>query len=98
MPSTLRFLVDESMGLAVARYLRQEGYDALAVAEITPRAEDSDIPAAAVSQGRIVITSDKDFGELVFRGGQDHRGVLLFRLEDDTAAARVRIMASVLAG
>ena len=92
----MRFVVDESTGKAVVEYLRGSGHDAVAVAEHMPQADDLDILAWAVGDGRVVITSDKDFGELVFRLQRPHAGVLLLRLRDDRAANRVRVVRTVL--
>jgi len=43
------------------------------------------------------MTNDKDFGELVFRSGRTHAGVVLFRLQDESQDNRVR-MAQIVAG
>ena len=96
MPATLQFLVDESTGIAVIRYLRGFGHDVLAVAEAMPKADDLDILARAVSERRILVTNDKDFGELVYRSGQAHHGVLLLRLRDESSANRVRVVKAIL--
>ena len=96
MPATLQFLVDESTGIAVIRYLRGFGYDVLAVTEAMPKADDLDILARAVSERRILVTNDKDFGELVYRSGQAHHGVLLLRLRDESSANRVRVVKAIL--
>ena len=90
------FIVDESTGTAVVEYLRNVGHDVLAVAETMPQADDSDILARAASEGRILVTNDKDFGELVFRSGQAHHGVVLLRLHDERPANRVRVMKAIL--
>lgn len=92
----MQFVVDESTGAAVAEYLRSSGYDVLVVAETMPQADDADILARATAEGRIVITNDKDFGELVFRSRQAHQGILLLRLHDESAANRVRVVKSIL--
>jgi predicted nuclease of predicted toxin-antitoxin system len=92
----MKFIVDECTGTAVAQHLRAAGHDVLAVAEIMGQAEDSTILDTAVEQKRILITNDKDFGELVFRQGFSHCGVLLLRLQDDSAPNRVRVVKSVL--
>ena len=92
----MQFIVDESTGAAVAEFLQSSGYDVLAITESMPQADDATILARAVADGRIVITNDKDFGELVFRGRQTHPGILLLRLRDESAANRVRIVKSVL--
>lgn len=61
-----------------------------------PQANDPDILVRAVSEGRILVTNDKDFGDLVFRSGQAHHGVVLLRLHDESATHRVRVLKSIL--
>jgi len=90
------FIVDESTGTAVVEYLRSIGHDVLFVAEAMPQADDPDILGRAVSEERILVTNDKDFGELVFRSGQAHHGVVLLRLHDESPANRVRVVKAVL--
>jgi predicted nuclease of predicted toxin-antitoxin system len=63
-----------------------------------PQADDADILTRATAERRVVVTNDKDFGELVFRSGRAHQGILLLRLRDDSAANRVRVVKSVLDG
>ena len=96
MTATVRFIVDESSGTAVVECLRSAGHDVLAVAETMPQADDPDILARAVSEGRIPVTNDKDFGELVFRSGQAHSGVLLLRLHDESPTNRARVVKAIL--
>jgi predicted nuclease of predicted toxin-antitoxin system len=68
----------------------------VAISEVMPQAVDREILVRAAGEDRILITNDKDFGELVFRSGQVHHGVLLLRLRDESAANRVRVVRSVL--
>jgi len=69
----------------------------VAVADIMPEADDEEILEYAVTEGRIVVTNDKDFGEIVFRSGKAHRGVVLLRLRDERAENKARMMKAVLA-
>ena len=92
----MQFMVDESTGTAVVEYLRSVGHDVLAVAETMPQAEDLDILARAHGEERILVTNDKDFGELVFRSRQAHHGVVLLRVHDESSANRVRVVKAVL--
>ncbi len=62
----MRFIADESCDFAVVRALRQAGHDVMAVAEMDAGAEDSLVIARALSDQRVVLTEDKDFGQLVF--------------------------------
>ena len=91
-----RFLVDESTGRGVTDWLRTAGHDVICVTESLPEARDSDIMDLAVQDHRIIITNDKDFGELVFRSGRLHAGILLLRLNDESAANRVRMVSFVV--
>ena len=75
----MRFLADESCDFAVVRALRSAGQDVVAVADISPRAEDAQILHLASQQQRVVITEDKDFGQLVFAFGKNTQGVIFLR-------------------
>jgi len=63
-PHGLRFLVDVGVGKGIEKYLLEEGFDTKAVRDIDPRMEDDEIIRIAVSENRMVVTMDKDFGEL----------------------------------
>lgn len=74
-------LVDENMPKTVIALLRARGHDVLSVKETLRGADDATILARAQTEARIVITRDKDFGELAFRAGLPAScGVVLFRL------------------
>ena len=75
----MRFLADESCDFAVVRALRSAGHDVVAVSEFSPGAEDAQILHLASQQQRIVITEDKDFGQLVFAFGKNTQGVIFLR-------------------
>jgi len=66
----VRFLADESCDFAVVRALRSAGFDVVAVAEVVPRALDEAVIELAVLEDRIVLTEDKDFGQLVYGSGR----------------------------
>lgn len=62
----MRFLADESCDFAVVRALRAAGHDVRAVAEAMPGGDDEDVIALAARDHRLLLTEDKDFGQLVF--------------------------------
>ena len=92
----LRLLVDTSLGLSLEDCVRNSGHDATFVRDIDPRLPDSAILELAVREHRMVVTMDKDFGELIYRAGRGHRGVLLLRMEDQSAAVSASIVARIL--
>jgi len=57
---------------------------------------DGEVLRAAVVEDRILITNDKDFGEMIFREGREHRGVVLLRLQDERAENKRRVLESLL--
>jgi predicted nuclease of predicted toxin-antitoxin system len=65
----VRWLIDESVDAALAVELRNAGHEVIYVAEVDPRANDLDILLRAEREDRLLLTEDKDFGELVFRQG-----------------------------
>ncbi|MGD9975724.1 MAG: DUF5615 family PIN-like protein [Desulfatirhabdiaceae bacterium] len=94
--SELKFLIDVGVGKRIERYLREEGYDIKAVRDIDSRMEDENIIHTAVTENRMVVTMDKDFGELVYHGSMKHCGVLLLRLENATGTEKLQIVKHIM--
>ena len=94
--SELKFLVDVGVGKKVEEYLLEKRYDTKAVRSFDQRMPDQEIIRLAASEKRIVITMDKDFGELVYHSGMDHSGILLLRLEDATGSEKQKVIAQIL--
>ena len=75
----MRFLVDENLGKRFANVMNRSGHDALFVGDIMRSAPDEKILEFAKKENLIIITEDKDFGELVFRSKKSTKGVILLR-------------------
>lgn len=75
----LRFLSDESCDFAAVRALRSAGFDVKAVSECMRGADDEAVMELARSEARILLTEDKDFGQLVFAAARASCGVILLR-------------------
>ncbi|MCG2791691.1 MAG: DUF5615 family PIN-like protein [Actinomycetia bacterium] len=63
----MKFIVDECVDWQIIDYLRKIGYEILYVPEIEPGISDEKVLDIANKESAILITADKDFGELVFR-------------------------------
>lgn len=88
----MRFLADEGVERAIVEALREAGHDVAWVVEVARGADDAAVIALAVREQRILLTNDKDFGNLVVRQGYAVGGVILLRLKQVKArqkAARV---------
>jgi len=63
----MRFLVDECTGPKVAGWLRGEGHEVFSAFDEARGMADADILEKAFIENWILITNDKDFGDMVFR-------------------------------
>ncbi len=95
----MRFLLDESAEFRIAAYLQSQGHDVTAIAHDYPASRsDRDVLAIAHQEDRILITNDRDFGELIFREQQPHAGVIYFRLPlASSVAEKIRWLERILA-
>ena len=77
----MRFLADEGVDISIVSGLRAAGFEVYYVIEEIRSLSDDELLQIAYAENRILITRDKDFGELVYRLQKVHSGVILLRLE-----------------
>ena len=92
----MKFIADEGVDAPIVLALRNSGYDVLYILELSPGKQDDTILAEANDQNRILLTQDKDFGELVFRLRQIHSGVVLIRLHGINPFEKANIVKKAL--
>ncbi|MFN0013245.1 MAG: DUF5615 family PIN-like protein [Saprospiraceae bacterium] len=85
----MKFAVDEGVDSRIVSFLRTTGHDVLYYAEVEQSTSDIEILKKAEAEGRVLITRDKDFGELAFRDRMPFCGILLLRLEKLPSRLRV---------
>lgn len=88
----MKFLADENIGLAVINPLRRLGFDIKSIKEIKPGLKDPEVLSLANRENRVLITTDKDFGELVFVNKLAHTGVILLRLKRETTNTKFLVL------
>jgi predicted nuclease of predicted toxin-antitoxin system len=76
--------------------LRADGHDTVYVAELSPSITDDEVLDEANARAALLLTGDKDFGELVYRLGRVHGGVVLIRLAGLATAAKADAVTAVL--
>ena len=77
----MRFLADENFPYDAVSALRDVGHDIVWIRESTPGIDDEEVLARAEAEERIVLTFDKDFGELAFyKKLPASCGIILFRI------------------
>lgn len=87
--TAVRFLIDENVPRPIFEWLQSEGHDLLMAGEVAAGESDTHWLSLAESDQRLIVTADKDFGELIFRDQLNSHGVLLLRLYDLTIPERL---------
>ena len=92
----MTFVADESVDRQIVEAVRSLGYEVLSIAETTPGMRDEEVLSRARNSRAVLVTGDKDFGELVFRQKQIHNGIVLFRLAGVAPAAKAHVMKAAI--
>jgi predicted nuclease of predicted toxin-antitoxin system len=93
----LRFLADENVERQLVAALRDAGHDVEYIAELAPGSADEEVLQRARRGSAVIITGDKDFGELVYRRKRANAGVVLLRLRGLTAKKKLSVTLQVFA-
>ena len=90
----MRFLVDRCAGRRLADWLRSEGHDVVEARDLGPDPGDRALLARAEAEGRILVTLDTDFGQLIHLHDVPHAG--LVRLPDVPADRRIALAGELI--
>lgn len=94
-----RLLLDENMPRSAGRLLAAQGHDVEFIADLAPSVDDRGALALSRERGRILVTLDADFGELIFRHGvQPPVAVVYVRIHPVSGQAIAAAAATALAG
>lgn len=77
----MNFLADECCDTGIVASLRADGHDVAYVLERQAGASDEEVLQNAFVEGRILLTEDKDFGELIYRLKKPACGIILIRID-----------------
>lgn len=91
----LKLLFDVGVSKRAELHFREKGFDVLSIRELNPSMSDSEILNIAVNENRLVVTMDKDFGELVFNSKKNHSGVLLLRMESAGWKQKIDVLSEI---
>lgn len=93
----MQFLANENFPLDVVEAVRNNGHDVAWIRTDAPGSCDRDILHRAVSEQRILLTFDKDFGDLAFQFGLPATcGIVLFRLQASSSAVLATLVVTAL--
>jgi predicted nuclease of predicted toxin-antitoxin system len=92
----MRFVADENVSRLVIERLRVRGFDVTSIRETKSGTADIEVLAAADAEDRILITEDRDFGELVIRQRLRVRGVILLELDRLSNVAEADLVTEIV--
>lgn len=81
-------MADESCAGPVIRALRAAGHDVLAIAEVAAGIADDKVIERALAEERVLLTEDRDFGELVYARRQSAAGVVFIKFPSRARGAK----------
>ena len=91
----MNLVADEGVDSRIVTQLRQDGHSVLYIAEMAPSISDHVVLNRANAEGALLLTEDKDFGELVFRQSLVHAGVVLIRLAGLSSQMKAAMVSAV---
>lgn len=93
----MRFLANENFPFPSIELLRKSGYDVLSVSEVCSGISDHKVIEKAVEEDLIILTLDKDYGEIIFRYIITHPpSVIFFRSKGENPVAIGKLLIELL--
>ena len=92
----MKILADENIDYPIIKLLREEGFEVFSIFEENRSVNDQTVLEIANQLNAILLTNDKDFGDLVIRQRLPHKGIILLRLTNKNLAENTQIIINVL--
>ncbi|MFZ2957627.1 MAG: DUF5615 family PIN-like protein [Candidatus Ozemobacteraceae bacterium] len=92
----LQFLADVNVEKPIIDFLRKEGFNVKWLPDFDCKASDDFLLELARKEKRVLLTNDKDFGELIFWQKKISHGVILFREKSQNSTEKVRLLGFIL--
>lgn len=92
----MKFLADENVEKAIVDRLRELRHDVLYISEFMSRSIDEQLLKLANDESRILLTNDKDFGELVYLQGKNSVGIILMRFVSERSTIKADFIAHLI--
>ncbi len=92
----MRFLANENIPVKSSHFLKEQGHNITHIGEDNPSIKDEEVMSIANKEDRIIITFDRDYGNLIFRDGYNAPGVIYLRLQDYTPTSPGEFLQSLI--
>jgi len=93
----LKLVADESVDRPIVERLRRDGHSVESIAERSPGVDDQQVLKLSVESQAVLLTADRDFGEMVIRHGLASTGIVLVRLSGLRAEQKAELVAVAIA-
>jgi predicted nuclease of predicted toxin-antitoxin system len=90
-----KIIIDIGVGKIIEEWVSLQNLEVISIRKINHEMPDLDILNLANKEKALIITMDKDFGELVYKHFSFHHGVLLLRLEDAVAEEKLAVIQNI---
>jgi len=92
----IKFLADVNIEKAIVECLQNHGFDVKWIPDYNCEMNDADLLAMANHEKRILVTNDKDFGELVFLRKQNAFGIILLRVKGQNMGEKMALLEKLI--
>lgn len=92
----MKFLADVNIESLIVKHLRKLNYDVKWMLEEDPFVKDEDILEISFKEKRVLLSNDKDFGELVFKENRNVFSVILLRFPQDDVELKVEVIDNLI--
>src|SRR3989304_10074734 len=92
----IKFIADVNIEKPIVDYLLENGYNVKWVADYDCKMNDEGLIKIANTEKRIIITNDKDFGELIFLQKKVSIGVILLRVKGQISQDKIKLIGKLL--
>ncbi|MBI5183224.1 MAG: DUF5615 family PIN-like protein [Nitrospinae bacterium] len=92
----IKFIADVNVEKAIVDYLTQNGYDIKWIPDYNCEIPDEDLLDLANAERRVLITNDKDFGEITFLQKKLYTGIILIRIKGQKTEDKVKLFKKLI--
>ena len=93
----MKLLANENFPLASVLYLREQGYDIVHIGESFMGIEDKEVIDKAIAESRLILTFDRDYGELIYKYGyKPEMGIIYLHIDEFTPDEPGKMIAEIL--
>jgi predicted nuclease of predicted toxin-antitoxin system len=92
----MKIVADESVDFGIILALRNIGITVISILEVHSGIMDEQVLSIAIENDSLLITEDKDFGELTYRQKYVHKGILLTRVNDLPRMERIEFVVKII--